>query len=197
MILDPTNTTVGDICTEALKECGATGIGVTPLAEDISGAQARLQWMLQQWERKRWLVWHLVTFGIIATGAEEYTFGPGGQINTNSIANYGLQGLNLVSGGNGVGNPYVVNDTLTLVGSPLPPSGGTAVQIQVTAVNAGKITAFNIINPGAVPSPLPTTFSQQSTTGTGQGATFGIPVWQSIYPGITTASGSVRPAKIE
>lgn len=74
--LDPTNTSVGDICLAALKDSGAIGVGMTPLAEDISDAQARLQWMLQQWERKRWLVYHLVTYTLTSTGQQTYTIGP-------------------------------------------------------------------------------------------------------------------------
>lgn len=80
--LDPVNTSAGDICAAALKECGAIGVGQTPLAEDSNDAQARLQWMLQQWERKRRLVYHLETFSVTSTGAVSYTVGPLGDINT-------------------------------------------------------------------------------------------------------------------
>lgn len=76
-VLDPSATTVADICIAALKECGALGVGQTALAEDLSDAQARLQWMLQQWERKRWLVYHLVTYTRISTGQQSYQIGPG------------------------------------------------------------------------------------------------------------------------
>lgn len=80
--LDPLNTTVGDICSAALKEAGALGVGQTALAEDTTDAWARLQWMLQQWERKRFLVYHLVTLIKNSTGAQSYTVGPGGAIET-------------------------------------------------------------------------------------------------------------------
>ena len=82
--LDPSKTTGGDICRAALKESGAYGVGQTPLAEDITDAQARLQWMLQQWERQRWLVWHLLDQAVVSTGAQFYSIGPGGQIDTNA-----------------------------------------------------------------------------------------------------------------
>lgn len=82
MITDPTSTTVGDICTAALKECGAIGVGQTPLADDVTDAWARLQWMLMQWERKRWMIYHLVNYAVLSTGAQFYTFGPGGDIDT-------------------------------------------------------------------------------------------------------------------
>lgn len=87
-IQDPQATTLGDLCTEALKECGAWGIGQTPLAEDINGAAFRLQAMIQQWQRKRWLVYHLVDLSVVSTGqampTSPYTVGPGGQIATGS-----------------------------------------------------------------------------------------------------------------
>lgn len=85
-ILDPANTTLGDLCTEALRECGYIGVGQTPLAEDLNGAWARLQWMLQQWERKRWLVYRLETFSCTSTGAQSYTLGPGAQIDTGAVS---------------------------------------------------------------------------------------------------------------
>lgn len=78
----PSDITVGDICTEALKESGALGVGQNALAEDINGAWARLQMMLQEWERKRWLVYQLKNYVFNSTGAQTYTFGPGGDIDT-------------------------------------------------------------------------------------------------------------------
>lgn len=77
---DPFNTTVGDLCSAALRESGAIGVGQTPLTEDVNGAWERMQWMLQEWNRKRWLVYHLVTKLVISTGAFSYTVGPGGDI---------------------------------------------------------------------------------------------------------------------
>lgn len=78
----PGQTTLGDVVNAALRECGAVGRGQTPLAEDMSDAWARLQWMLQEWERRRWMVFHLVDYKIVSTGAISYTMGPGGQIDT-------------------------------------------------------------------------------------------------------------------
>ena len=82
MITDPTSTTMGDLCKAALKECGAIGVGQTPLADDVEDAWARMQWMLMEWESKRWFVYHLVNYAIVSTGAQYYTFGPGGDIDT-------------------------------------------------------------------------------------------------------------------
>ena len=81
-MLEPQSTTLGDVCRASLKECGAIGVGQTPLAEDINDAWARLQWMLMQWERKRWLIYHLVTLSTVSTGARYYTVGPGGDLDT-------------------------------------------------------------------------------------------------------------------
>ncbi len=85
-LLDPVETTVGDLVRQALRECGAIGVGQTPLAEDQNDAQVRLQWMLQQWERKRWLVYHLVTLAKVSTGQQSYTVGPGGDIDPGNPA---------------------------------------------------------------------------------------------------------------
>ena len=79
-ILDPAALTAGDLCQQALKECGAIGSGQTPLAEDLEDAQFRLQTMLQQWNNQRWLVYHLVTYSATSLGQQVYTVGPGGNI---------------------------------------------------------------------------------------------------------------------
>lgn len=84
--LDPFHTTIGDLINQALKDCGFLGVGQTPLAEDTTDAQIRLQWMLQQWAAKRYHVFHLVTYLITSTGALYYTVGPGGQIDTGAAS---------------------------------------------------------------------------------------------------------------
>ena len=81
-IQDPFTLTLGDLCTQALKESGKCGLGQTPLVEEINDALFRLQTMLQQWERKRWLVYHIAEYNITSTGAQTYSVGPGGDINT-------------------------------------------------------------------------------------------------------------------
>lgn len=85
-ITSPSTITLGDLCTEALHECGAVGVGQTPLAEDLTGAWARLQFMLQEWERKRWLVFALTTLSVTSTGATSYTVGPSGSLNTGATS---------------------------------------------------------------------------------------------------------------
>jgi len=72
----PDTTTVNDLCIAALKDCAAIGVGQTPTAEDITDAWARLQWMLQEWQRRRWLVYHDIVVSIVSTGARRYSIGP-------------------------------------------------------------------------------------------------------------------------
>lgn len=85
MITDPTRLTLGDLCTASLRESGALGNGQTALASDINETWARCQFMLQQWERKRWLVYHLVDLVKVSTGAQTYTVGPGGDFSTGAV----------------------------------------------------------------------------------------------------------------
>lgn len=84
MDTDPTNTTIGDLCTSALFESGAFSTGQNPRAVDINNAWKRMQWMLQQWYQKRYLVYHLVNLAIVSKGQVLYTVGPGGDIDTGS-----------------------------------------------------------------------------------------------------------------
>lgn len=80
--LDPGSTTIGDLVQAALREAGALGVGQTALANDTADAWARIQWMLQQWERKRWIVYRLADYSIVSTGAQSYSVGPGGDLDT-------------------------------------------------------------------------------------------------------------------
>ncbi len=76
-------TTPNDIIRQALKKAAVLGVGQVPLAEDVNDAYADLQDMLGQWQRKRWLIFHLVDYAFTSTGAISYTVGPGGNFNIN------------------------------------------------------------------------------------------------------------------
>lgn len=191
-VTDPSATSAGDIILAAMKECGAIGVGQTPLAEDYSDGMARLQWMLQEWERKRWLVYRLKTLAVVSTGAQSYTMGPGGQLNTNANSAWLIQSLSLDSGGTG----HAVGDVLTLLGSPVPGAETTKPTVTVTAVKAGVITGFVLSNAGIIDAPLPVSFGQSASTGAGINAKFKLPVYSKTTD-LTTASSSVRPARIE
>jgi len=73
--------TARDVCTLALQDAGVTGQGLTPSATDINNCFTRLKDMLDQWQRMRWLIWHLVPTDLPMTGATSYTVGVGGQFN--------------------------------------------------------------------------------------------------------------------
>lgn len=191
-VLLPGNTTVGDLCTAALQECGRLGIGQTALADDTTKAWARLQWMLQEWEVKRWMIYHLVTYSLVATGQQSYSFGPSGEINTNSAPAWNLESLQLLPGSAG----FAVNDTINLNSPPPAGAGTTAGVLKVTAVSGGVITGFSIQTAGPYTGPLPSSFVQAGTSGSGTGASFGTPVW-SATGRVVTGTGSKRPAKIE
>ena len=73
-------TTTLDIINLALLDAGVIGQGQTASAEDVNNSFTRMQWMIQQWQRKRYLVFHLVNITVTSTGqTTPYTIGPGQQ----------------------------------------------------------------------------------------------------------------------
>jgi hypothetical protein len=71
--------TPADIIKLALKGAGLLGVGQTALDEDTMDAFNALNGMIGQWQRKRWLIWHLLDIGFTTnSGAQTYTVGPGG-----------------------------------------------------------------------------------------------------------------------
>lgn len=191
--LDPFNTTLGDLCTAAMQDSGRLGVGQIAQAEDMAKAWARCQWMLQSWERKRWLVYHLVTYSVVATGQQSYTFGPGGAINTNAVVAWQLGSLAPTGGGFN----YAVDDTIVLTATP--PSGAppAPLVVQVTEVDGGAVTGVVIVSGGLYPGPLPNYWTQASTSGIGSNVSFSYPTWSLSTSTVTQARGSVRPAKLE
>jgi hypothetical protein len=73
--------TVGDLIKQSLKDAGIIGIGQTLSAEDSNDAFIRVNQMLAQWQRQRWLIWHLIDISLVSTGALNYSIGPGGDFN--------------------------------------------------------------------------------------------------------------------
>lgn len=61
-------TTARDLCNEALTVSGVVGDGQTASGMIINATFARLNRMLSQWQRKRWLIWHLVETKAAADG---------------------------------------------------------------------------------------------------------------------------------
>ncbi|MBB3521049.1 hypothetical protein [Rhizobium sp. BK456] len=74
-------TTARDLINDALKDAGAIGVGQTALAEDINDGLKRLNAMMAQWSRQRWLVYHLIDVAFQADGSLNYSIGSGGDLN--------------------------------------------------------------------------------------------------------------------
>lgn len=81
-ILVPSTTTVGDLVAFAAKLSGKLAMGQSLPADDATDGWAMLQMMLQQWQRKRWHVYRIISLSLPCTGAQYYTIGPGGQFDT-------------------------------------------------------------------------------------------------------------------
>lgn len=60
----------------AAKDAGILGQGQTLSAEETMDAYDTLNDMVSQWQRKRWLVYHLVDLSVVSTGAQSYSVGP-------------------------------------------------------------------------------------------------------------------------
>ena len=73
--------TAEDICRYALKAAGVLGVGQTPLDEDLNDTFKTLNMMIGIFNRKRWLIYHLLDLSATATGSQYYTVGPGMQFN--------------------------------------------------------------------------------------------------------------------
>jgi hypothetical protein len=72
-------TTAGDIIQDALQAAGVIGVGQVPLAENTQLALRHLNRMIGQWNRKRWLVYHLIDTSFTCDGSQSYSVGPGQQ----------------------------------------------------------------------------------------------------------------------
>ena len=74
----PLPTTPSDLITQALKIANVIGVGQTPNATDTNDCFNQLNMMLAQWQRRRYMVYNLVTVSKVATGQVSYTIGTGG-----------------------------------------------------------------------------------------------------------------------
>lgn len=76
-----TGTTAREIIVRALEDVGVIGVGQSPLAADVTFGLARLNAMIGQFNRRRWLVFHTVDIACPTTGLNVYSVGPGQQFN--------------------------------------------------------------------------------------------------------------------
>lgn len=75
-------TTVNDLLVLALIDSGILGSGQIAQAEDINNALKRVNYMIAQWNRKRWLTYNLTDVSVVTNGNENYTIGPSQDFNT-------------------------------------------------------------------------------------------------------------------
>lgn len=74
-------TTGAELIAMSLRNCGAFGVGQTPGAEDVNDAKGLLNMLIAQWNRERWLVYHLIDTAFTCDNSISYTVGPGGDFN--------------------------------------------------------------------------------------------------------------------
>jgi hypothetical protein len=77
----PTPQTPSDIINLALKTANVLGVGQVASAEDMNDSFNLLNMMLAQWQRRRYMIYQLITVSKQATGAISYTVGTGGDFN--------------------------------------------------------------------------------------------------------------------
>lgn len=75
-------TTARDLITLALFDAGIFGIGQTPSGTDINNGLIRLNDMISQWQRQRWLIWCLIDVSHACDGSQSYSIGTGQTFNT-------------------------------------------------------------------------------------------------------------------
>lgn len=71
-------TTAADLINLALTDSGVLGSGQTASTQDLSDSLRRLNMMIAQWSRRRWLVYHLIDTAAPCSGVQSYRVGPGG-----------------------------------------------------------------------------------------------------------------------
>lgn len=81
MAVDLQYETARDFITLCLKEAGVTGVGQTPLDEDINDCFTLLTRMLNRWQKKRWLVPNLYEVFAPGNGLKSNPVGPGQHFN--------------------------------------------------------------------------------------------------------------------
>jgi hypothetical protein len=77
----PSPKTPSDIINLSLRTANVLGVGQVASAEDMNDAFNLLNMMLAQWQRRRYMVYQLITLSKQATGAISYTVGAGGDFN--------------------------------------------------------------------------------------------------------------------
>lgn len=74
---------VSSLLTDALVDAGIVGIDESIEQPILNRALVQANRMIAQWNHKRWLVYHLVDYAFVSTGALTYTVGAGQNFNIN------------------------------------------------------------------------------------------------------------------
>ena len=82
MAVAATTPTAGDIIALCLRDSGIVGTGQTPMARDANDGLTRLNDMIAQWKRRRWMIFHLLDISKVSTGAVTYSIGDGQDFDT-------------------------------------------------------------------------------------------------------------------
>lgn len=69
----PIISTCVDMVSAALRTAGVTGVGQTPLAEDINDGFQLLLEVIELWKRERFMAWRNIELITPSTGAQSYT----------------------------------------------------------------------------------------------------------------------------
>jgi len=77
-----TITTPIDLIQQCFQISSVFGQGQTPAAADVNRAFIQLNAMISQWSRQRWLLFHLQDVFVLGSGAQKYSVGIGGDIDT-------------------------------------------------------------------------------------------------------------------
>lgn len=75
-------TTVVSIIKLALKDIGALGVGETPTADELTDSFDTLKQLVAQWQIDGLMIYASAEVSFAATGAQSYTIGAGGAVNT-------------------------------------------------------------------------------------------------------------------
>lgn len=70
--------TAADVIRMAMLNARIVSLSQTIYAEDMQLGLNMLNGMIGQWNRRRWLIWHLIDIAVETTGNEKYSVGVGG-----------------------------------------------------------------------------------------------------------------------
>ena len=79
----PQPSSIGQLLVDALETGGIVGLDEAPEEAEINKALRVANRMIAQWQHERYMVYQLVDYGFVSTGADYYTVGLGQNFNIN------------------------------------------------------------------------------------------------------------------